>query len=225
MNSTMLSLFGSQEYKPTTKLQQMSLREQPSYRVASNPTSCTSLELLATVIGGVRQIETAENLMARFKGDIRNLYRAPVEEIAGVRGIGLQTASRIKAAFALSIKMHMSVEERVSINSPADAAELVRYEMSLLEQEYLKVILLNVRNHLIDIVEIYHGSVNSAQVRIGEVFKPAIPSSDPTPSPEDVAVTRAMVQAGKLMDVELIDHLIIGGNKFVSLKEKGLGFS
>lgn len=238
MNSTMLSLFGSQEYKPTTKLQQMSLREQPSYRVASNPTSCTSLELLAAVIGGVRQIETAENLMARFKGDIRNLYRAPVEEIAGVRGIGLQTASRIKAAFALSIKMHMSVEERVSINSPADAAELVRHEMSLLEQEYLKVILLNVRNHLIDIIEVYHGSVNSAQVRIGEVFKPAIqrmasgiiavhnhPSTDPTPSPEDVAVTRAMVQAGKLIDVELIDHLIIGGNKFVSLKEKGLGFS
>jgi DNA repair protein RadC len=238
MNSTTQSLFGSQEYKPTTKLQQMSLREQPAYRVASNPTACTSLEVLAAVIGGARQIETAENLMTRFKGDIRNLYRAPVEEIADVRGIGQQTAARIKAAFALSLKMHMPVEERISINSPADAAELVRYEMSLLEQEYLKVILLNVRNHVIDIVEVYHGSVNSAQVRIGEVFKPAIqrmasgiiavhnhPSTDPTPSPDDVAVTRAMVQAGKLVDVQLLDHLIIGGNNFVSLKERGLGFS
>ena len=238
MNSTMLTLFGSHEYKPTTKLQQLSLREQPAYRVASNPTSCTSLELLATVIGGTRQIETAKDLLARFKGDIRNLYRAPVEEIANVNGIGPRTAARIKAAFALSMKINTPVEERVSINSPADAAELVRYEMSLLQQEYLKVILLNVCHHVIDIGEVYHGSINSAQVRIGEIFKPAIqrmasaiivvhnhPSTDPTPSPEDVAVTRAIVQAGKLVDVELLDHLIIGGNKFVSLKEKGLGFS
>jgi len=174
MNPTMQSLFGSQEYKPNTKLQQMSLREQPAYRVVSNPASCTSVELLATVIGGAMQIEMAENLMARFQGDIRYLYRAPMEEITAVRGIGQQTAARIKAAFALSLKMYTPVEVQVSINSPADAAELVRYEMSLLEQEYLKVILLNVRNHLIDIVEVYHGSMNSAQIRIGEVFKPAI---------------------------------------------------
>ena len=107
MNSTMLSLFGSHEYKPTTKLQQLSLREQPAYRVASNPASCTSLELLAAVIGGARQIETAENLMARFRGDLRNLYRAPVEEIADVSGIGPRTATRIKAAFTLSVKIHI----------------------------------------------------------------------------------------------------------------------
>jgi len=84
----------------------------------------------------------------------------------------------------------------------------------------------------------YHGSVNSSQVRVGELFKPAVqrmapaiialhnhPSQDPTPSPDDVAVTRAMVQAGKLLDIQLLDHLIIGGNRFVSLKERGLGFS
>jgi len=91
---------------------------------------------------------------------------------------------------------------------------------------------------VLDILTIYHGSVNSSQVRIGEVFKPAIqrnapalivihnhPSGDPTPSPDDVAVTRAMVQAGKLLDVDILDHLVIGGNRWISLKERGLGFN
>ena len=110
--------------------------------------------------------------------------------------------------------------------------------MSLLQQEYLKVILLDRRNRVMDIIEVYHGSVSSSQVRIAEVFKPAIqrmasaiivlhnhPSGDSTASPDDVAVTRAIVQAGKLLDIDTLDHLIIAGNKFSSLKEKGLGFS
>ena len=110
--------------------------------------------------------------------------------------------------------------------------------MSMLEQEYLKVILLDTRNRVIDIVEIYHGSLNSSQVRVAELFKPAIqrmaaaiivthnhPSGDPTPSPDDVAVTRAIVFAGKLLDMQVVDHLIIGHNgHYVSLKERGLGF-
>jgi DNA repair protein RadC len=96
--------------------------------------------------------------------------------------------------------------------------------------------LLDTRNRVLDIVEVYHGNVNSSQVRMAEVFKPAIqrmasaiiaahnhPSQDPTPSPDDVAVTRAMVQAGKLLDVDLLDHLVIGGGRYVSLKERGLG--
>jgi DNA repair protein RadC len=98
--------------------------------------------------------------------------------------------------------------------------------------------LLDTRNRVLDIVEIYHGSVNSSQVRVGELFRPAIqrmapaiicihnhPSQDPTPSPDDVSVTRAIVQAGKLLDINLLDHLIIAGNRFVSLKERGLGFA
>ena len=111
--------------------------------------------------------------------------------------------------------------------------------MSLFEKEHLRVILLDTRNHVLDIVEIYQGSINSSQVRIAEVFKPAVartapaiivihshPSGDPTPSPDDVAVTRAIVQAGKLLDIETLDHLIIGhGGRWVSMKERGLGFS
>ena len=105
-------------------------------------------------------------------------------------------------------------------------------------QEHLRVLLLDTRNHVLDIVEVYRGSVNSSQVRVGEVFKAAVrrgstaviivhnhPSGDPTPSPDDVAVTRAFVQAGKLLDVEVLDHLVIGQGKWVSLIERGLGFN
>jgi DNA repair protein RadC len=110
--------------------------------------------------------------------------------------------------------------------------------MSLLEVEHLRVLLLDTRNRVLDIVEVYSGSVNSSQVRVAEVFRPAIqrnspaiicchnhPSADPTPSPDDVAVTRAMAQAGKLLDISLLDHLVIGGSRWISLKERGLGFS
>jgi len=111
--------------------------------------------------------------------------------------------------------------------------------MSLLEKEHLRVLLLDTRNHVLDIVEIYQGSVNSSQVRVGEIFRAAIqrlaagiivvhnhPSGDPTPSPDDVAVTRAILQAGKLLDVSLLDHLVIGqASRWVSLKERGLGFT
>jgi DNA repair protein RadC len=224
------------EYKPN-KLKTLPLRDQPAYRVASNASGCNLAELLAAVVGGSQQIEIAEGLLSHFGGDIQRIYKASVTEIAQVHGIGQQTAVRLKAALALAIRLHEPVGERPVINSPADAAALVQYEMSLLEQEHLRVMLLDTRNRVLDVVEIYCGSVNSSQIRVGELFKPAIqrmapaiicihnhPSQDPTPSPDDVSVTRAIVQAGKLLDISLLDHLVIGGNRWVSLKERGLGF-
>ena len=228
--------FNRQLYAPA-KLKTLPLRDKPAYRVSVNTAACSLAELLAAVVGGAQQIEIAEGILAHFGGDVQRIYKASVTELASVHGIGQQTAVRLKAALALGLKLHEPSEERSVINSPADAAALVQFEMSLLEQEYLKVILLDSRNRVIAIVEVYHGSVNNSQVRVGEVFKPAIqrlapamivvhnhPSGDATPSPDDVAVTRAMVQAGKLLDVCLLDHLIIGGaGRFVSLKERGLG--
>ena len=168
------------------------------------------------MVGGAQQIEVAEGILARFGGDVQRIYKAHVAELASIRGVGQQTAVRIKAALALGLRLNEPVGERPVINSPADAAALVQYEMSLLEQEYLKVMLLDTRNRVLDIVEVYHGSVNSSQVRVGELFKPAVQRmapaiiaciitrpQDPTPSPDDVAVTRAMVQAGKLLDIQL----------------------
>jgi len=201
------------------KLKSLPLREQPAYRVSQNAAACNLTELLAAVIGGQRQIEISEALLVSFDGDIRRLYLAHPKELARVKGIGPATAVQIKAALNLGLRLNIPSEERPTINSPADAAALVQYEMSLLEQEHLRVILLDRRNRVLDIVEVYQGSVNSAQVRIGEVFKPAVsrmasaiivvhshPSGDPTPSPEDVAVTRAIVQAGKLLDIETLDR-------------------
>ena len=214
------------------------LRDQPAYRVTQNAASCSVPELFATLIGGEKQIETADALLAHFGGDLRRLYQAHPTELAQVKGVTINMAARIKAALTLGIRLNDPIEERVSITSPADAAALVQYEMGLLQQEYLKVMLLDTRNHVLDIVDVYHGSVNSSQVRIAEVMRPAVqrmatsmivmhnhPSQDPTPSPDDVAVTRAMIQAAKLLDINLLDHLVICQHRFVSLKERGLGFS
>lgn len=219
-------------------LKTMPLREQPAYRITQNANACNITELMAAVIGGQKQIELSQALLARFDGDIRRLYQAHPSELAKVKGINQATAIRIKAAFNLGLRLSMPSDERTAINSPADAAALVQAEMSLLEKEHLRTILLDRRNRVLEIVEVYQGSVNSSQVRVGEVFQAAIsrhasalilihnhPSGDPTPSPDNVAVTRAIVQAGKLLDIDLLDHLVIGQGKWVSLKERGLGFN
>ena len=147
-------------------------------------------------------------------------------------------AAQIKAALELGYRMEKEAVEQEKIQSPEQAAQLILYEMSALDQEELWVILLNTRNHVQLIETIYRGSLNSSQVRVGELFKSAVrrnaasiivahnhPSGDPTPSPDDIAVTRAIVEAGKLLDVDVLDHLVIGSGKFVSLKQRGLGFS
>lgn len=123
------------------------------------------------------------------------------------------------------------------VHSPEDAYKVIGPEMQTLEREQLRVVTMNTRNRLLNMHLIYQGSLNSSQVRIGELFRPAIielaagiivahnhPSGDPTPSPDDVAVTRAFVEAGRLLDIDVVDHLVIGAGCFVSLKERGLGF-
>jgi len=226
--------FGSE----TPKIKTLALRDTPAYRVSTNPMSCNTLELLSAIIGGPRQIEIAEGLLAHFEGDIRRMFNAHMDEFSKVHGVGNQIAARIKASLSLGMMFTRPVEETPSVNSPGDAYVLLQ-EMAFFEQEHLRVILLNQRSHVLGIPEIYVGSVNQAQVRLAEVFRPAIqrnatsiilahnhPSGDPTPSPEDVAVTRAAVQAGQLFEITVQDHLVIGGSgRFVSLRERGLGFS
>ena len=116
-------------YTPT-KLKTLPLREQPAYRVASNALGCSLVELLAAVVGGVKQIEVAEGLLARFNGDVHRLYQAHVTEIASVHGVGQQTAVRLKAALALGLRLQEPPGDRPVVNSPADAAALVQQEMS-----------------------------------------------------------------------------------------------
>ena len=121
------------------------------------------------------------------------------------------------------------------INCPEDVRRLLGPEMAPLAQEQLRVLLLNTRNQVMGQRVIYQGNVNSSMIRPAEVFRPAVieavpsiiishnhPSQDPTPSPEDAAITRELAQAGKLLGIELLDHVVIGGERFVSLKERGL---
>jgi len=228
---------------PVYRIMDLYEADRPRERLASlGPQALSNAELIAILLRvGVRgesAVAVGQRLLNKF-GGLNGLHRAPFKELIDQHGLGEAKASQIKAAIELGRRLTLeSPEERPAINSPADAAALVQYEMSALEQEHLRVILLDRRNRVMETAEVYKGSVNSSQIRIGEVFKEAIrknasavivihnhPSGDPTPSPDDVAVTRAIVQAGKLLDVEVLDHLVIGQGKWVSLKERGLGFA
>jgi len=138
----------------------------------------------------------------------------------------------------LNAQLYTHPTERPIINSPGDAAQLLMPFIGSLDHEEMWVINLDTRNRIMSLVALYRGSVNSSQVRVGEVFRQAVsenapaiivghnhPSGDPTPSPDDVSVTRAMVQAGKLLDIDLLDHIVVTRENYVSLKERGLGFS
>lgn len=216
--------------------------ERPRERLAKlGAQSLSSAELLAILLRvgtpGENAVQVGQRLLHEFKG-LAGLHRADFDEMCKQHGMGVAKVAQIKAAIELGRRLTLEApEERPAIHSPEDAASLVRYEMSALEQEELRVLLLDTRNRVVHIETVYRGSLNSSQVRVGELFKTAVrrsaasiivvhnhPSGDPTPSPDDVAVTRAIVQAGKLLDIEVLDHLVIGGGRFVSLKERSLGF-
>jgi DNA repair protein RadC len=228
--------------KPVYRITDMPVDERPRERLArlgaqALATSELFAILLRVGVSGENAVQVGQRLLNEF-GGITGVHRAPFDELCNQRGIGEAKAAQIKAAIELGRRMAQECpDERTSVNSPADAAALVSYEMSALEQEHLRVILLDTRNRVLGITEIYKGSVSSSQIHVGEIFKDAIrrnapalivvhnhPSGDPTPSPDDVVVTRAIVQAGKLLDVDVLDHIVIGQGRWVSLKERGLGF-
>jgi DNA repair protein RadC len=215
--------------------------ERPRERLARlGPKSLSNAELLAILlrvgVKGENAVQVAQRLLNTFEG-VKGLHSAPFDEICAQHGISTAKTAQIKAALELGNRMEQESVEQDRIQSPEQAAQLILYEMSALDQEELWVILLDTRNHFLMIETIYRGSLNSSQVRVGELFKSAVrrnaasiivahnhPSGDPTPSPDDIAVTRAIVEAGKLLDIEVLDHLVIGNGKFVSLKQRGLGF-
>ncbi len=228
------------EYNP--KIADLPQADRPRERLlAYGAGALSNAELVAIVlrVGGAGQnaIRLSESLLARF-GGLPGLARAGLGELTQVKGVGEAKVAQIKASLELGRRLlATSPEERSQIRSPADAANLLMAEMGMLEQEHLRVILLDTRNRVLAIPTVYIGSLNSSVVRAGEIFRPAIrrnsaaiivahnhPSGDPTPSPEDVAVTRQIVEAGRLMDIELLGHIVIGQGRFVSLKERGLGF-
>ncbi len=230
------------EATSTYRITDLDEAERPRERLAKlGPQVLSNAELLAILLRvgapGENSVQMGQRLLHDL-GGLPGLHRAAFEEVCNQRGIGPAKAAQIKAAIELGRRLAIaSQDELPAIHSPIDAANLVQYEMSALEQEELRVMHLDTRNHVLHIETVYRGSLNSSQVRVGELFKSAIrrsaaniivvhnhPSGDPTPSPDDVAVTRAIIQAGKLLDIEVLDHIVIGRGRFVSLKERGLGF-
>jgi DNA repair protein RadC len=193
--------------------------------------------LLRTGVSGESAVQLGQRLLKSFDGLV-GLQKADYVDLESQHGMGEAKATAVKAAIELGQRLSMqSPESKPAISSPADAAALVQYEMSALGQEHLREIILDTRNRVLDIEELYRGSVNFTSVRVGEIFRPAIkrdaagiilvhnhPSGDPTPSPDDLALTKAVREAGILLDIELLDHLIIGQGRYVSMKERKLGF-
>jgi len=216
--------------------------ERPRERLAElGPQSLSSAELIAILLRvgakGENAVRLGQRLLQTF-GGIAGLHRASFDDVVSQHGIGPAKAAQLKAAIELGRRLTLeSPDERPSIHNPGDAAALIQYEMGAFEQEHLRVIHLDTRNRVLGMEDVYRGSLNSSQVRVGEVFKSAIrrnaaaiiiahnhPSGDPTPSPDDVAITRAFVQAGQLLNIDVLDHLVIGQGRYISLKERGLGF-
>jgi DNA repair protein RadC len=201
----------------------------------------STAELLAILLRvgtqGENVVTLSTRMLIEFKG-LHGLDKANFNELAQIKGIGMAKTAQLKAAMELGRRLLIaSPEARPQITSPTDAANLLMPEMARLEQEHLRVLLLDTKNRVLDSPTIYIGNVNASIIRPAEVFREAIkvnatalvvahnhPSGDPTPSPEDVQVTRTLVEAGKMLGIELLDHIIIGQQKFVSLKERGLGF-
>ena len=217
--------------------------ERPRERLRDfGPEALSSGELLAILLrtGSAREnvLQQSGRLLTTW-GGLTGLARVSFAELCAQHGMGEAKACQIKAALELGrrLSVSLSAEERPRVTSPDQVAALVQTEMSLLPQESLRVVLLNTKNHVVGIREVYKGNVSSAQVRPAEVFREAVretcpslivvhnhPSGDPTPSPDDIAVTRDLAAAGELLDIELLDHLVIGAGRFVSMKQQRLGF-
>ena len=229
------------EYRPT--LRQLPPSERPRERLRDRGAAALSnSELLAIILRTGTPSENALALataaLARFNG-LPGLARASFGELCTQHGMGEAKAAQVKAALELGRRLlSTQPEERATVRSPQDVANLLLAEMGLLEQEHLRVVLLNTKNQVLAMPEVYKGSVNSAQVRVSELLREAIregcpalivvhnhPSGDPTPSPDDIDLTRQLIEAGKLLDIDVLDHIVIGGQGFVSLRERGLGFA
>jgi DNA repair protein RadC len=214
-------------------------RERLQARGASN---LSDAELLAIIVRtgtpSCNALELSTRALARH-GGLAGVDRAALDELCADEGLGPSKALAIKAALELGKRLvSLNPGQRAQITSPADVFNLLRAEMGSLEQEQLRVLLLNTKNQVLAAPELYRGNLAGTSVRLGEVFRDAVrqnvasivlvhnhPSGDPTPSPEDIRLTRDAVQAGNLLDIPLLDHVVIGGGSFISLKERGLGFA
>ena len=219
-------------------IKEMPLSESPQQRLRDyGPAVLSATELLACLLQTPNALSQAQELIRRF-GFPEGLLRASIPELCKVPGIGPSKATQLKAAFELGRRSMLDQpDNRYQIKTPADAAGLLLHEMNGLDQEHLVVVTLDTKHRVLSQETLYIGNVNTCIIRISEIFRLAIrqnapaiiishnhPSGDPSPSQEDIHVTQQIVEAGRLLDIDVLDHLVIGRQRYVSLKERGLGF-
>jgi DNA repair protein RadC len=216
--------------------------ERPRERLAARgPGGLTAAELIALVWGsgsrGTSAVALADEALARHDG-LTGLARATDLELQAIPGVGSARAAQLAAAFELGRRLMADWPAgRWMIRSPGDVADRLILQMGRLEREELRVVMLNTKNVVLRVATVYQGNVSSSLVRVGELFREAVrvnasgiilvhnhPSGDPTPSPDDLHVTAEALAAGRLLDIDLLDHLVIGHDAYVSLRDRGVAF-
>ncbi|MDQ0156116.1 DNA repair protein RadC [Robertmurraya andreesenii] len=223
----------------TLMIRDFPAEERPRERFEQNgPESLSNHELIAILLRtGTKEesvLQLSNRLLTNFEG-LRLLKDATLDEITAIKGIGKAKAIQVLAAVEIGRRIsNLTYDDRYVIRTPEDGANYVMNDMRFLAQEHFVCLYLNTKNQVLHKKTVFIGSLNASIVHPREVFKEALrrsaasvicfhnhPSGDPAPSREDIEVTKRLVESGKILGIELLDHVIIGENKFVSLKEKG----
>ena len=216
--------------------------ERPRERLAMRGAAgLSAAELIGLIWGsgarGRSAVDLAEDALARHEG-LTGLARATDVELEALPGVGAAKAAQLTAAFELGRRLLADWPAgRWTIRSPRDVADRLILQMGRLEREELRIVLLNTKNVVLRVATVYQGNVSSSLVRIGELFRDAVrlnatglilvhnhPSGDPTPSPDDLHLTAEALAAGRLLDIEVLDHLIVGHDVWTSLRDRGVSF-
>ncbi|NLY80186.1 MAG: DNA repair protein RadC [Lysinibacillus sp.] len=224
---------------PELRIRDLHVDDRPRERlIKQGPQSLSNQELIAIILRTGTKDESVlsiANRVLNYFEKFHELKHATLEEIVSIKGIGEAKAVQLLAAIELGRRLSQKqVDSRFTIRSPKDAASFLMPEMSSLQQEHFVALYLNVKNQVIHKQTIFIGSLNSSIVHPREIFKEAIkrsaasiicahnhPSGNATPSPEDIEVTKRLQEAGFIIGIDLIDHVIIGDHQYFSLKEQG----
>jgi len=223
-------------------IRELPLAERPRERLALRGAGgLTSAELIGLLWGsgsrGRSAVDIATDALAGYDG-LTGLARATELELAAIAGVGPARAAQLVAAFELGRRLLADWPSgRWTVRSPRDVADRLILQMGRLEREELRVVVLDSKNHVLRVATIYQGNVSSSLVRVGELFRDAVrlnaaslilvhnhPSGDPTPSPDDLHLTAEALAAGRLLDIDLLDHLVIGHDAYISLRDRGVAF-
>jgi DNA repair protein RadC len=216
------------------------IEDRPRERLIKfGPEALSNAELLAIILRTGTKSESAINMANRIMSGndgLKFLSSCTIQELSQIKGIGNAKAAQIKAAVEIGKRLKgYKSDHKIKINSPEDIANLVMEDMRFLKKEHLRVIFLNTKNIVIDVKDLSIGSLNASVVHPREIYSEAIrkssasiiichnhPSGDPAQSQEDINITRRLYEVGKLVGIDLLDHVIIGDGCYISLKEKGI---